>query len=49
MDTKPPETTAHEVAEILASDKDWEALSPHARATALARVEVYIDDFIGIT
>ena len=28
---------------------DWEALSPHARATALSHVEVYLNDFIGIT
>ena len=33
----------------LEADSNWEALSPHARATALAHVEVYLDDFIGIT
>ena len=35
---KPPETTAKEVAATLVADKYWEALSPHARATALAHV-----------
>ena len=39
-ETKPPETTAKEVAVTLVADNDWEALSPHARATALAHVEV---------
>ena len=48
-ETKPPETTEEEVAATLAADKDWEALSLDARATALAHVEVYLDDFIGIT
>ena len=48
-ETKPPETTEEEVAATLAADKDWEALSPHARTTALAHVEVYLDDFISIT
>ena len=48
-DTKPPETTEQEVATILAANKDWEVLSPHARATVLAHVEVYLDAFIGIT
>ena len=48
-ETKPPETTAEEVAETLVANKYWEALSPHAQATALAHVEVYLDDFIGIT
>ena len=46
---KPPETTAKEVAATLVAKKHWEALSPHARATALAHVEVYLDDFISIT
>ena len=48
-ETKPPDTTAEEVAATLVANKDWEALSPHARATALAHVEVYLNDFIGIT
>ena len=47
-ETKPPEPTAKEVVATLVANKDWEALSPHARATALAHVEVYLDDFIGI-
>ena len=49
VDTKPPKTTAQEVAATLAADKDWETLSPHAQATTLAHVEVSLDDFIGIT
>ena len=48
-DTKLPETTAQEVAAALAADKDWEALFPHERATDLSHVEVYLNDFIGIT
>ena len=48
-DTKSPKTSAQEVAATLEADNDWEALSPHARATALAHVEVYLDDFISIT
>ena len=48
-DKKPPKTTEQEVAATLEADNDWEALSPHARATALAYVEVYLNDFIGIT
>ena len=48
-ETKPPETTAKEIAATLVADKYWEALSPHARATTLARIEVYLDDFISIT
>ena len=47
-ETKPPDTTEEEAAATSAADKDWEALSPHARATALAHVEVYLDDFISI-
>ena len=31
------------------SNKNWEGLSPHAWATALSHVELYLDDFIGIT
>ena len=45
----PPETTAKEVAATLVVEKDWEALSPYARATALAHVKVYLDYFISIT
>ena len=48
-DTKPPQTSAEEAAATLESDNNWEALSSHARATALAHVEVYLDDFISIT
>ena len=48
-ETKPPDTTAEDVAATLVADKDWESLSPHARATALAHVEVYLNDFIRIT
>ena len=48
-ETKPPEITAREIAATLVADKDWEALSPHAQDTALAHVEVYLNDFIGIT
>ena len=48
-ETKPPETTAKEVAATLVADKDWETLSPHTQDIALAHVEVYLDDFIGIT
>ena len=48
-ETKPPEATAKELAATLVADKDWEALSQHARATALAHVKVHLDDFIGIT
>ena len=47
--TKPPETTAQEVAVILAAEKNWEALSPQAQSTDLANVKVYLNDFIGIT
>ena len=47
-ETKLPDTTEEEAAAISAANKDWEALSPHARATSLAHVEVYLDDFIGI-
>ena len=47
-DTKPRNTTEDDAAATSAADKDWEALSTHARATALSHVEVYLDDFIGI-
>ena len=48
-DTKPPQTSKGEATATLDADKNWEALSLHARATALLHVEVYLDDFIGIT
>ena len=47
-DKNPQETMAQEVAAILATEKDWESLSLHAQATALAHVKVYLDDFISI-
>ena len=47
-DTKPPHTSDAEVATTLASDNNWESLSPHVRSTALEHVEVYLDDLIGI-
>ena len=47
-ETKLPETTAKEVAATLVAEKDWKSLSPHARAIALAHVEIYLDDFIAI-
>ena len=46
-DTKPPKTSAEDADAKLEADNNWEALSPHARATALAHVEVYLYDFIG--
>ena len=46
---KPPETMEKEIASTLVAGNDWEDLSPHARATALAHAEVYLDDFIGIS
>ena len=48
-DTKPPQTSAEEVAATLEAENNWEALSPYARATSLAHVKVYLDDFISIT
>ena len=48
-DTKPPKTSAQEVAATLESNNDCEALPPHTRATSLAHVKVYLDYFIGIT
>ena len=36
------------VSATRAADSTWEAISPHARATELSHIEVYIDDFIGI-
>ena len=48
-DTKPPQTSEEEATATEDSDKKWESLSPHARATALTHVEVYLDDFIGNT
>ena len=48
-DTKPPQNSEEEATATLESDSNWKAPSPHARATALGHVEVYLDDFIGIT
>ena len=48
-ETKLSQTSAAEVAATLEANNNWEALSPHARATSLAHVKVYLDDFIGIT
>ena len=41
-DTKPPQTSAEEVAATLEADNNWEALSLHARDKALAHVKVYL-------
>ena len=48
-DTKPPQTSEEEARETLDANRNWEALSSHARETAIAHVKVYLDDFIGIT
>ena len=48
-DKKSPKISAQEVAASLEADNDWEALSQHARDTALAQVKVYLNYFIGIT
>ena len=48
-DTKPPETSEEEATATRNADSNWESLSPHARATDLAHVEVYLNDFISIT
>ena len=48
-DTKPPQTSEEEETTTQDPDKNWEALSLHAQATSLSYVEVYLDDFIGIT
>ena len=48
-DTKLPQTSEEEATETLDAISNWEALSLHARATYLAHVKVYLDDFIGIT
>ena len=45
-DNKPPQTSKTEAAAMLAADNNWEALSPHAWATYVAHVKVYLDDFI---
>ena len=47
-DTEPPQTSAEEVAATLEADGNWEALSPHVRATDLAHVQVYLNEFISI-
>ena len=48
-DTKPPQTSEEEATATRDANSNWEALSPHTRATALSHVEVYLHDFIGIT
>ena len=48
-DTKPPQTLEEEATVTRDANSNWEALYPHARATALAHAEVYLDEFIGIT
>ena len=48
LDTNPPQTYEAEAAVAVASDNNWEALYPHAQAISLAKVKVYLDDFIGI-
>ena len=47
-DTKPPQTSSEDSEATLEDNSNWEALSPHARATALSHVKVHLDDFIGI-
>ena len=47
-DTKPLQTSAEESVATLEANSNWESLSPHARATALAHVKLYLDDFVGI-
>ena len=47
-DTKSPQTSSEEVTPMIDVNKNWESLSPHARDTSLAHVNIYLDDFIGI-
>ena len=47
-DTKPTQTSSEDADETLEDDINWEALSLHAQAIALAHVKVYLNDFIGI-
>ena len=47
-DNKLPHTSVQDPDATLQSNKNWDALSPHTWATALAHVKVYLDDFIGI-
>ena len=47
-DTKLLQTSTEDSEATLEADSNWEALSPHARATSLAHVEVYLDEVIGI-
>ena len=47
-DTKPPQTSAEDAEAKLEANCKWEVLSPHARATSLAHVKIYLDDFISI-
>ena len=39
-DTKPPQTSEEDATATLEANRNWESLSPHARATSLAHVEV---------
>ena len=48
LDTNTPRTSAEDAESTLEADRNWEALSLHVRATSLAPVEVYIDEFIRI-
>ena len=43
-DTKPPQTAVQYPDATLEADNNWEALSPHAQATSLSHVKVYLDD-----
>ena len=47
-DTKPPQTSVHDIDATLDTENNWEALSLHPWATALDHFEVYLDDFIRI-
>ena len=48
VETNPPQTYEAEAAVAVAAKNNWEALYLHAQAIALAKVKVYLDDFIGI-
>ena len=45
---KPPQPSVQDTEATLEDNNIWEALSPHVHATALAHVELYLDDFSGI-
>ena len=47
-DTNLPKKSVQDPDAKRETKNNWEALSPHARATALSHVEVYLDDFISI-